>query len=215
LLRHGARKGRTMSNLYVRVFTGFYKHRKTLRLRATLGNDAYWIPPSLWAYAVENQPDGVFSDYSPEEIASLIGYNGDASIMLQALLKSGFMDDAPLRIHDWGEHNGYHKTYSERAKKAANARWAKPSIPGSSPDTDNDKDKERGVSIASSNATSIPPTLKMSERISYEQELKRIGKELDGLGSLSDHDRGSKKYNRHIELTTRQTELRKKLGVTA
>jgi hypothetical protein len=32
-----------MSRLYVKVLTGFYAHRKTLRLRAALGDDAFWI----------------------------------------------------------------------------------------------------------------------------------------------------------------------------
>jgi hypothetical protein len=76
-----------------------------------------------------------------------------------------------------------------------------------STDTEKDKEKEREASI--------PPVLKMSERISHEQELKRVGKELETLGALSDYDKGSKKYNRHVELASRQTELRKILGVTA
>jgi hypothetical protein len=204
-----------MSKLYVRLYTGFFTHRKTLRLRATLGNDAYWIPPRIWAYAVENQPDGDFSKYTPEEIASLIGYNGDALSMLQALLKAGFMDDAPLRIHDWCEHNGYHKTYSERAKKAAVARWAKPLTPAPTPNKDKDKDKEREASIAPSNASSIPPVLKMSERISMEKELSRVTGEIRHMGQLSDYESGSKKWARLVELLKRQKEICKALGVVA
>ena len=34
-----------MSNLYVRVKTGFYTHRKTFDLRAKIGDDAFWLPP--------------------------------------------------------------------------------------------------------------------------------------------------------------------------
>lgn len=109
-------------SLFVRVFNNFYAHRKTARLRAVLGNDALWIPPRLWSYASENQPDGDFSKYSSAEIALLIGYSGDATVMLQALLDSGFMDPGQ-KIHDWKDHNGYHATYVERAKKAAAARW--------------------------------------------------------------------------------------------
>lgn len=111
--------------LYIRVFTGFYTHRKTLRLRAAIGNDAFWVVPRLWAYAADNHPDGQFIDYTAEEIAAVIGYEGDASSMLQAMLKAGFMEDEPLRIKSWEEHNGYHKSYSDRAKAAATARWNK------------------------------------------------------------------------------------------
>jgi hypothetical protein len=41
------------------------------------------------------------------------------------LLKAGFLDSDPLRVHDWQDHNGYHQAFSERAKSAARARWQK------------------------------------------------------------------------------------------
>lgn len=111
-------------SLFVKVFTNFYAHRKTLRLRSCIGDDAFWIPPRLWAYAADNQPDGDFSDYSAEELAYVLGYTKDAPSMLQALLKAGFLDE-DRKIHDWAVYNGYHELYAERAKKAANARWEK------------------------------------------------------------------------------------------
>jgi hypothetical protein len=201
-----------MSRLYVKVMTGFYAHRKTLRLRAALGDDAFWVPPRLWAYAAEHQPDGVFEDFSAEEIASLISYTSptrDASRMLEALLKAGFMDDKPLRIHDWQEHNRYHQTFADRAKKASAARWSKPP---SRPTPETEKEKERGVS----NASSInPPVLKISDRISHERELKAINLELGTLGKLKDYDEGSKSYKRIQELTQKQATLRNLLGVVA
>lgn len=117
-----------MSNLYVRVMTGFYVHRKTLRLRSKLGSDAYWIPPRLWAYAAEHQPDGDISSYTSEELAELIGCSKHCLIMLQALKECGFVEESGM-IHDWVEHNGYHQKFSERAKKAAAARWSKSPTP--------------------------------------------------------------------------------------
>jgi hypothetical protein len=117
-----------MSNLYIRVMTGFYTHKKTVRLKIALGVDAYWIPPRLWAYAAENQPDGDLSGYTSEELAELIGCSKHTQAMLQALKNSGFIDKNGM-IHDWDEHNGYHKSFSERAKKAAAARWAKEKPP--------------------------------------------------------------------------------------
>ena len=111
-------------SLYVRVLNNFYTHRKTLRLKASIGEAAYWVPPRLWAYAAQNQPDGCFKDYSGAEIAMLIGYLGDAKALLQALLQAGFLDSNPIRIHDWLEHNAYHSTFAERARKGAAGRWA-------------------------------------------------------------------------------------------
>lgn len=110
-------------SLYIRVQSSFWNHRKTLRLKALIGDSAFWVPPRIWSYAAENQPDGDFSDYTSEELAMLVGYLGDAQAMLQAMHQAGFME---LNcIHDWAEHNGYHSTFSDRAKKAAAARWSK------------------------------------------------------------------------------------------
>lgn len=111
--------------LFIRVDLGFYTHRKTLRLFTKIGESAYWVPPRLWAYAANQQIDGEFQNYSAEEIALLIHYPGNAQAMLQALIDSGFMDVNPLRIHDWNEYNAFHAVFSERAKKAARARWSK------------------------------------------------------------------------------------------
>jgi len=62
---------------------------------------------------------------------------------------------------------------------------------------------------------SSPSSLKLSDRISFEREIKAVGQELQRLGKLSDYDPGSKSHNRILELSKRQTELRKILGVTA
>lgn len=110
-------------SLYVRLHTSFWTHRKTIRLKTRLGEAAFWVPPRLWSYAAEHQPDGNFSDFTPEEIADLIGYSGDAQAMLQALQQVCFMDG--MTIHGWDEHNGYHTMFAERAKKAARIRWEK------------------------------------------------------------------------------------------
>lgn len=113
-----------LMSLYVRLECSFYRHRKTLRLQAVLKDDAKWVPPALWCWAAENQPDGDLSKYTAEEIAVLIGYNKDATRMLQALQTVGFVDEN-MHMHDWEEWNGYHSAWHERAKIAANARWSK------------------------------------------------------------------------------------------
>lgn len=111
-------------SLYVRLDAAFWSHRKTIRLRAILGDAALWLPPRLWSYASQNQPDGDFSNYLPEELAMLLAYAGDPKVMLQALQQAGFLDP-DLKIHGWAEHNSYHDTFSRRARDAANARWEK------------------------------------------------------------------------------------------
>lgn len=140
--------------LYIRVLNNFYTHRKTLRLRALIGEAAFWVPPRLWAYASENQPDGCFRDYSSVELALLIGYAGDAQALLQALLQAQFLDAQPIRIHDWDEHNGYHSAFSERAKKAAEARWGR--RPPTPPERTVQERKGKEASIASGIAQASP-----------------------------------------------------------
>lgn len=117
-----------MSRLYIRVKTGFYSHRKTARLRSVIGDDAFWIPPRLWAYCAENQPDGNLESYQSAEIAELVGCQKYATSILQALKDAGFLDQNGM-VHDWAEHNGYHETFSKRAKNAAAARWSKENTP--------------------------------------------------------------------------------------
>lgn len=142
-------------SLYIRVYTSFYSHRKTIRLKSIIGNDAYWIPPRLWAYAANNQPDGKFIGYSPEELSECIGYHGDASSMLQALLQAGFLDE-DMSIHDWKDYNGYHTIYAERAKVAAKARWEKERTKERVEETGTEK-RGNERSIASSMLQASPP----------------------------------------------------------
>lgn len=139
-------------SLYVKVFTSFYSHRKTARLRAKIGDDALWIPPRLWSYAAQNQPDGDFSNYEITELALLIGYSKDATRMLEALQQAGFFDG--MKIHGWDEHNGYHTTFADRAKKAATVRWESHNKKKES--KKNKEQERRGEET--SNASSIIPS---------------------------------------------------------
>jgi hypothetical protein len=129
-----------------------------------LGDDAFWIPPRLWAYAADNQPDGDFSDYTDDEIASLIGYSKDASSMLQALLRSGFMD-RDQKLHDWAEYNGFHKTFKARAKTAAVARWR--------------KEKRKSTEEKRGEEASIPPSIASSIPEAQNGKPKKFVSELN------------------------------------
>jgi hypothetical protein len=112
-----------MSNLYVRLHSSFWTHRKTLQLRRKLGDAAFWIPPRLWSFAAENAPNGDLSNYQAEDLAMLVQYSGDARSMLKALHEAGFLENGVIR--NWEERNSFHVTNHDRAKKAAEARWAK------------------------------------------------------------------------------------------
>ena len=84
--------GGALSNLYIRVFTGIYSNRKTLRLRVQIGDDAFWVPLRMWALLQKEHPDGDLSTYSSEELAELLQCPKYASSIKQALIDVGFMD---------------------------------------------------------------------------------------------------------------------------
>lgn len=145
---------RSVSQLYIRVRTGFYANRKTMRLRAVLGDDAFWIPPRLWAYAAENQSDGNFSKYTSAELAALLGCDKYATSILQALKDAEFIDPEGF-IHDWEQHNGYHQKYAIRAKTAAAARWSKEKSPTPPKEDTGKRKEERGDKHSSSIAQAL------------------------------------------------------------
>lgn len=134
----------------MRVNINFYTHVKTLRLKAKIGDAAFWVPPRIWAYAAEHRHNGDLSGHSAQEIAALIAYPGDAKEMLEALLQASFIDP-DMKIHNWEEHNGFHATFSRRAKTAARARWkSKESNKENSTEKRGDERRGEETSIATS-----------------------------------------------------------------
>lgn len=112
-----------------------------MRLTAILGPCAPLFPLRLWTYASENQPDGNFADYSPDEIASICSCSSNAQAMLDALHHAGFLDSNGF-LHDWDEHNGFHTSMADKARRAALVRWKK--VPPTPPlNIKNTKGKER------------------------------------------------------------------------
>lgn len=168
-----------MSNLYIRLKTGFFSNLKTLRLRARIGDDAFWIPPRLWTYAAENKTDGDFSTFTSEELASLLGCDKYATSIRQALVDVGFLD-LDGKIHGWGEHNAYHETYKSRARAAADVRWAphrakkekKQKKENTEKETLKGKEEQASPSDASSNASSMKSKGTEDEVVTYVLSLE-------------------------------------------
>lgn len=211
-----------MSNLHIRVMTGFFSHRKTIRLRSLIGNDAYWLPIRLWAYAAENQPDGNISSYSDSELETLLGFScassnasSNATSIKQVLMDSGFIDSQGL-IHDWKDYNSYHLMYSERAKNAARARWDRVAEKKEKKQKKVNKDieKEKEASIASSIAQACSKHNWLSSKEfynsflawnRYRKEIKHalsrstIDKQIEFLGSLGSAEAAIASINQSIE----------------
>src|SRR3990167_1842948 len=101
--------------MFVAVDEGFPEHPKTLRLCATLDNELAWAYlVRLWRWAMRYAKDGDLSKYEPAELEMAVGWHGEQGKFHSAAVKAGFIDEAPLRIHDWMEHNG---KWAEKAEK--------------------------------------------------------------------------------------------------
>jgi hypothetical protein len=153
-----------MSNLYVRLHSSFWTHRKTLQLRRKLGDAAFWIPPRLWSFAAENAPDGDLSNYQAEDLAMLVQYSGNAQEMLQALHEAGFLENGVIR--NWEERNSFHVINHDRARKAAEARWAKRNekLFQRERDMEKEKEKERKQASPEQCLTDAPSIRSATER---------------------------------------------------
>jgi hypothetical protein len=106
----------------------FFDHPKVKRLRALVGPEAEIYIIRLWAYAGKfHSEDGILKGYSGPEIEGLAEWKGKPGVMLQAMLKVGFIESGN-RIHDWAEHEGHLLVYKARARVANAARWKKHSL---------------------------------------------------------------------------------------
>ena len=91
---------------WIRLYTGFFDHPKTRRLRRELGT----IEPiqRLWCWAADCRPDGNLSSESPEDIEESARWNGEPGKCYAAMVSSGFIDvdGDSVRLHGWGEKTG-------------------------------------------------------------------------------------------------------------
>ncbi|MEW6234729.1 MAG: hypothetical protein AB1656_05020 [Candidatus Omnitrophota bacterium] len=89
---------------------GAIDHPKTKRLAKILGIQrchAIGILEALWHFTAQHAIQGNVGRWSNEEIAEGVYWEGDSDTLLNALLKSGFVDPHPthrLIIHDWHDH---------------------------------------------------------------------------------------------------------------
>jgi len=85
-------------------------HPKMLALQERLGCSkivAVGILELLWHWAMRFAPQGNVGKWSDDAIARGIGWEGDGSALVSALVSAGWIDTDPehrLLIHDWHEH---------------------------------------------------------------------------------------------------------------
>lgn len=91
---------------WIKIQNGLVTNKKTARLAGQMKwkkLEAIGFMVSFWIWALENCEDGQLKDISDNEIAFAVGMDSAPGI-LEALKVSGFVDNKPLRIHDWPEY---------------------------------------------------------------------------------------------------------------
>ena len=86
-------------------------HRKTTTLAALLELDRLTVIGhlhALWWWALDNAPDGNLTRIPYPAIAEGCCYKGDQNLLIQSLVKAGFIDrrGRRLRLHDWDDYAG-------------------------------------------------------------------------------------------------------------
>jgi hypothetical protein len=105
----------------------YFNHPKTRRLVGLLGSGAAEYPMRIWCHCARYHfKDGVLADYTPEQLADVCAYQGDARKLLDSLVQVGFLErnkKGDLVAHDFFREQGHIYAFKVRAKKANRVRW--------------------------------------------------------------------------------------------
>ena len=112
-------------------------HPKLGRLMRALGISrptAIGLLHLLWWWAMDHAPTGDLARYDADDLADAVDWQGDPTLLLTALTRSGFLDAEPLALHDWAQYAG--KLLESRAaarERMASVRARSPNLPDRSP----------------------------------------------------------------------------------
>lgn len=116
----------------IRLSLGFLTHRKTKRLRRTLGDAGVLYLLKLWTWAAAERWTGDLAGMTDEDIELEVDWEGVPGAFVAALAEPGirFLDGPPgaRELHEWPEHQPYACHRGARivkARKAARSRWDK------------------------------------------------------------------------------------------
>lgn len=121
-------------NTDIRISVSFRNHRKRRKLRIILGENSTDYLLDLWISTAMNHPSGRLEGMDEVDIALESGWEKDPTSFVEALMKCGFLEkdqDGTYFLHDWDDHQGYAihaQQRSDKAKRAASARWNATSI---------------------------------------------------------------------------------------
>lgn len=117
-------------NKDIRLKVTFPTHKKTIKLIRLAGHEAITSLLQLWCYVAQNHPKGILNDYDKDDLEIAASWNGEPGKFAKAVTKKeiNFVKKTAkgFEINDWEEHNPYvfhADERSEKARKAAKARW--------------------------------------------------------------------------------------------
>jgi hypothetical protein len=113
--------------MFVQVAQSLMTHRKTLRAARLLSIDRYAVVGrlvALWSWCLDNAMDGCLGDVEMDILADVMGWDGKAADLVEALLTAGFLElrDGQFWVHDWDEHM---LAWIERAQEQREANRAR------------------------------------------------------------------------------------------
>lgn len=118
---------------WIELHQAIWTHRKAYALGDALDiNEMYAVSHviRLWTWALDNAPEGELPA-SPRIIARSAGWDGDAPLFVDALVRTGWVDwnGESYFIHDWAEYAGrLIDRRREDAERRRRARGQEPSI---------------------------------------------------------------------------------------
>ena len=116
-------------NTDIRLSVGFWQHPKTKKTVRRLGLEGIRSLQVLWLWSTQYRPDGNLSGMDWEDIELAADWQGEERKFFDTCLGM-WVDETSdgYVLHDWQEHNPWQSealARSEKAQKAAQARWGK------------------------------------------------------------------------------------------
>lgn len=107
-------------NIDIRLKINFFRHPKTKKLIAELGEFAPFYLIKIWIFTGEFYPDGILTNISDKFLEKEVEWpENSGKSLVQTLENIGFIDrdGNNLIIHDWQEHNSYASENDNRVNK--------------------------------------------------------------------------------------------------
>jgi hypothetical protein len=114
----------------MRLSLNFVDHPKVRKIIRRCGYEAFYGLIKLYSIAGRMYTDGLLKGFDLEDIEDLADWHGETGSFGSTLVDVGLIDETEegFYLHDWEEHQPWiigSEERSEKAKKAAEARWNK------------------------------------------------------------------------------------------